>query len=119
MADPKPRKPPKNAILLYSDHAQASALDRSITDSEIVRTVYEPTLTKPGTKPGRVEAERGFPGGYIIKAVYDLEPTAEALKRLHPGEDAEAIAAAEAVSGTAMVLVTVYKMKRRWRTSTR
>ena len=116
MADPKPRKPPKNAILLYSEHAQASGLDRSITDSEIVRTVYEPTLTKPGTKPGRVEAERGFPGGYIIKAVYDLEPTAEALKRLHPGE---AIAAAEAVSDTAMVLVTVIKVKRRWRTSTR
>jgi hypothetical protein len=116
VADPKPRKPPKNVILLYSDHAKSSALDRSITDSEIVRAVYEPTLTKPGTKPGRVEAERGFPGGYIIKAVYDLEPTAEALKRLNPGE---AIAAVEAISDTAMVLVTVIKVKRRWRTSSR
>ena len=112
VADPTPKKPPEGAVLIHTDHARNAAVDRSISDNEIMRTVFEPTRTSPGRKRGRTIAERGFPAGYVIKAVYDVESTAEAMERLAPGEDVVGL------PDTAVVLVTVFKVRRRWRIRT-
>ncbi len=112
-------KPPEGTPVIPTEHALDSALDRDISPQAILRTIFEPKHTEPGDVQGRTIAERGFPAGHIIKAVYDMEPTAEAMERLHPGKRIEDVALAVGQSNMAVVLVTVVKIKRKWRRGSR